>query len=231
MRKSPPAWTVLRPQPTGLLPIPRPTWRRSAFDLLKRVSITAPIIFTTAYDEYALAAFKTKSIDYLLKPVKAEELAAALDKLSQMKQLFAAAGGGAPETEERATHTGRAGEKAGLAGDYKKRFVIRIGEQLKTLAAEDIAYCYSESKATYARASDGRNLPMDYNLDALEHMLDPQVFFRINRQYLISLQAIEDMRAYTKSRVVIKLKPAAREHPVVSAERSADFKAWLGGEL
>ncbi len=191
----------------------------SAFDLLQRVPITAPIIFTTAYDQYAMEAFKTNSIDYLLKPVKPEDLKAALQKLSGLKKLFAAPGEDHPAREGMA--------KPGI----KKRFVIRIGEHLKTLATEDIAYCYSESKMTYARSIDGRNFPMDHNLDALEQMLDPQAFFRINRQYIVSLKAIEEMRAYTKSRVIIRLKPAGKEAPVVSAERSADFKMWLGGEL
>lgn len=189
----------------------------SAFDLLKRVTITAPIIFTTAYDQYAIEAFKTAGIDYLLKPVKAEELEGALQKLDGLKRAFSNAQGSVGDTAA----------KPGL----KKRFVIRIGEQLKTLATEDIAYCYSASKVTYARGMDGRNYPMDHNLDTLENMLDPQVFFRINRQYIIALKAIDDMRAYTKSRVVIRLKPAGKEAPVVSAERSADFKLWLAGEL
>ncbi len=191
----------------------------SAFDLLQRVTISAPIIFTTAYDQYALEAFKTNSIDYLLKPVKAEELKAALQKLEGLKRVLSASpeAGAAPESPVRP--------------NAKKRFVIRIGEHLKTLATEDIAYCYSESKMTYARSTEGRNYPMDHNLDALEEMLDPQQFFRINRQYIVSLKAIEEMRSYTKSRVIIKLKPAGKEAPVVSAERSADFKMWLGGEL
>ena len=171
----------------------------SAFDLLQTVSITAPLIFTTAYDQYAIEAFKTKSIDYLLKPIKPEELKAALDKLKQMKQMFSSTGDEA-RTKQPDTPSG-----------VKKRFVIRIGEHLKTLATEDIAYCYSESKVTYARSTDGRNYPMDYNLDALESLLDPQQFFRINRQYIISLNAIEEMRAYTKSRVIIKLRPAGKE--------------------
>jgi two-component system LytT family response regulator len=191
----------------------------SAFDLLQRVSITAPLIFTTAYDQYAIEAFKTKSIDYLLKPIKPEEIKAALDKLREMKKLFTVPAEG---TKIKQPETSAA---------IKKRFVIRIGEHLKTLAVEDIAYCYSENKVTFARSTDGRNYPMDHNLDALESMLDPQQFFRINRQYIISLKAIEEMRAYTKSRVIIKLRPAGKESPVVSAERSGDFKMWLGGEL
>lgn len=191
----------------------------SGFELLRQVNITAPIIFTTAYDQYAIEAFKTKSIDYLMKPIRKEDLAAAMDKLRELRTMFAEGTSAAPASSPGTPHT------------YKQRFVFRIGEQLKTLATDEIAYCYSESKATFARSTSGRNYPMDHNLDTLETMLDPKQFFRINRQYLISLDSIEEMRAYTKSRVIIKLKPPVKEDPVVSAERSADFKMWLGGEL
>jgi two-component system LytT family response regulator len=191
----------------------------SAFELLKRVSITAPIIFTTAYDQYAIEAFKSNSIDYLLKPIRIEELKGAWQKMEHLKKIFSPAEEEALKSAEHNRTT------------IKKRFVIRIGEHLKTLATDDIAYCYSENKMTYARSHDGRNFPMDHNLDALETMLDPQNFFRINRQYIVSLKAIEEMRAYSKSRVIIRLRPPVKETPVVSAERSADFKMWLGGEL
>ncbi len=191
----------------------------SGFDLLKQVSVNCPVVFTTAYDQYAMEAFKVSSIDYLLKPVKKEELAGSLEKLREFKKLFS------KPTEE--SHAG-----AGTGNkDYKKRFVIRFGEHIKTLQTEDIAYCYSENKVTFARSFDGRNYPMDSNLDALEHMLDPEHFFRINRQYLINLKAIEEMKTYTKARVIIRLQPAVKEPPVVSSERAADFKLWLGGEL
>ncbi len=188
----------------------------SAFDLIKRVKVSCPIIFTTAYDQYAMEAFKTSSLDYLLKPVKKEDLEAALNKLEQFRELFGSA----------ETNLSSAQPK-----EYKKRFLIRFGDHIKTLAATDIAYCYSENKATFARTFDGRNYPMDNNLDALEHVFDPQDFFRINRQYLISLKSIEEMRTYTKARVIVKLNPPVKELPVVSSERAADFKRWLAGEL
>lgn len=189
----------------------------SAFDLLKLVKINAPIIFTTAYDQYAMDAFKASSVGYLLKPVKKEELKAALEKMDDLKNMF-----------------GKAQEKllqAMAQPEFKKRFVIRFGEHIKTLAVEDIAYCYSENKATFAKTFEGRTFPMDHNLDALEHMLDPQYFFRINRQYLINLRSIEEMKTYSKARVIVTLKPAVKEQPIVSSERSADFKQWLAGEL
>jgi two-component system LytT family response regulator len=185
----------------------------SAFDLLKKVKLDCPVIFTTAYDQYAMDAFKAASIDYLLKPVKKEELKNALDKLDQFKNIFR-------EKEKNLS----------VPVEYKKRFLIRFGEHIKTIGTEDIAYCYSENKATFARTFDCRNYPMDHNLDALEQLLDPKDFFRINRQYLISLKAIEEMRTYTKARVLVKLNPPVKEQPVVSSERAADFKHWLGGE-
>lgn len=189
----------------------------SAFDLLKLVKINAPIIFTTAYDQYALDAFKASSVSYLLKPIKKEELKNALEKLDDLKKIF-------NKSAEQLIQTLTSAE-------YKKRFVIRFGEHIKTLPVEEIAYCYSENKATFARTYEGRTYPMDHNLDALEHMMDPQEFFRINRQYLINLKAIEEMKTYSKARVIVTLKPPVKELPIVSSERSADFKQWLAGEL
>ncbi|HRO43798.1 MAG TPA: LytTR family DNA-binding domain-containing protein [Flavipsychrobacter sp.] len=190
----------------------------SAFDLLKQVKIECPLIFTTAYDQYAMEAFKTASIDYLLKPVKSADLEGALKKLKNFKEIFGNEDKSQPE------------QSPPQIAEYKKRFLVRFGEHIKTVSVTDIAYCYSENKATFARTFEGRNYPMDYNLDALEHMLDPQDFFRINRQYLISLKSIEEMRTYTKARVIVKLNPTVKEQPVVSSERAADFKNWLAGE-
>lgn len=189
----------------------------SAFDLLKLVKIDCPIIFTTAYDQYAMEAFKAASIDYLLKPVKKDSLKSAIQKMDDFKKIF--------------KQTGEALVHSMTTQDYKKRFVIRFGEHIKTLSVEEIAYCYSENKATFARTFEGRTYPMDHNLDGLENMLDPAEFFRINRQYIINLKAIEEMKTYSKARVIVTLKPPVKEQPVVSSERAADFKLWLAGEL
>jgi DNA-binding LytR/AlgR family response regulator len=189
----------------------------SAFDLLETVQMDCPIIFTTAYDQYAINAFKVSSIDYLLKPVKREDIQKAFVKLRQFRHIFQ---GDQPVRKA-------AEEKP----EFKKRFVIRYGEHIKTLNVEEIAYFYSENRATFARNHDGRNLPIDYNLDTLEDMLDPSLFFRINRQYLISLDAIAEMKTYSKARVIVTLKPQAQEQPVVSSERSSYFKQWLAGDI
>lgn len=189
----------------------------SAFDLLQVVKLDCPIIFTTAYDEYAIDAFKVSSIDYLLKPVKREDLQKSFLKLKQFRTIF--------QTDHSAHRISV--EKP----DFRKRFVIRFGEHIKTLNVEEIAYFFSENRATFAKSHEGRSLPVDYNLDTLESMLDPTRFFRINRQYLISVEAIAEMKTYSKARVIVTLKPAAVEQPVVSSERSAYFKQWLAGEV
>jgi len=186
----------------------------SGFDLLNSTNINCPVIFTTAHDDYAIEAFKSATIDYLLKPVKKEDLENAFKKIKQFSEIFNKAG----SLQESKTL-------------YKKRFLIRFSDHIITLPVEDIAYCYSENKATFARTFEGRNYPMDNNLDSLEQMLDPQNFFRINRQYIINLKAIGEMKTYTKARVIVTLKPAIKEQPVVSSERAADFKQWLAGEL
>lgn len=190
----------------------------SAFDLLENLAINCPIIFTTAYDQYAVDAFKVASIDYLLKPVKREDLQHAFTKLRQLRTMF--------RNDREVPATAAAQKK-----EFRKRFLIRYGEHIKTLNVEEVAYFYSENRVTFARNHDGRALPVDYNLDALEDMLDPASFFRINRQYLISLNAIAEMKTYSKARVIVTLKPATAEQPVVSSERSAYFKQWLAGEL
>lgn len=187
----------------------------SGFDLLKKVQPPCPVIFVTAYDEYALQAFQTNSLSYLLKPVKKDELQQALQKVAQIRHFFTSGAGIVPDPQP----------------VHKTRFIIRFGEHLKTLPAEEIAYCYTEHKTTFARTIGGQNYPMDHNLDALETMLDPQQFFRLNRQFIISLRAIDEMKVYTKGRVVVRLKPEVKEAPVVSSERAGEFKRWLAGDL
>ena len=211
-------WFAENPAP-GLVMLDVQLADGTAFDLLKRVKIECPVIFTTAYSKYAFDAFKTLSIDYLLKPIKKTELEQALLKLNNLKQYLDG------------PVSGLNAKVAAPQSEYKKRFLIRFGEHIKTLPVENIAYCYSENKNSFARSFEGLNYPMDFNLDALEQMLDPQQYFRINRQYLINLRAIEEMKVFTKARVIVKLNPPVKEQQVVSSERAADFKLWLAGDL
>ena len=193
-----------------------------SFEIFKQVDIKCPIIFTTAYDQYAIEAFKVNSIDYLLKPVKKEELEKAVTKF---KNLI-------PTTSAPAIDINKLLQslQPATGNDYKKRFVVRYGEHIKTIDIEEVVYFYTEDKATFLCTKDARRFVVDFNLDTLDSILDPKVFFRINRQFIISIHSIAEMFAYSKSRVLIKLNPAAKHETIVSTERSADFKHWLGDE-
>ncbi|MEP7236494.1 MAG: LytTR family DNA-binding domain-containing protein [Ferruginibacter sp.] len=193
-----------------------------SFEIFKQVEIKCPIIFTTAYDQYAIEAFKVNSIDYLLKPVKKDELEKAVKKFKSLQPV---------SNPSPAIDLNKLLQSLQPAGaDYKKRFVVRYGEHIKTIDIEEIVYFYTEDKATFLCTKDARRFVIDFNLDTLDSVLDPKVFFRINRQYIISIHSIAEMFAYSKSRVLIKLNPAAKHETIVSTERSADFKLWLGDE-
>ncbi len=192
-----------------------------SFEIFKTVDLTCPIIFTTAYDQYAIEAFKVNSIDYLLKPIKKEELANAVSKFKKLANT--------PATPVIDINKLLQSLNPGGA-EYKKRFVVRYGEHIKTIDIEEVVYFYTEDKVTFLCTKDARRFVIDYNLDSLDSTLDPKTFFRINRQYIISIHSIAEMFAYTKSRVLIKLTPPAKHETIVSTERSAAFKQWLGDE-
>lgn len=188
-----------------------------SFQIFKESLVDCPVIFITAYDQYAIEAFKVNSIDYLLKPVKKDDLQAALIKFKKLKPL-------APALDL---------DKLLMAynvppNSHKQRFVVKYGEHLKTILTSEIAYFYTEDKINFLNTTEGRRYAIDYNLDNLETMLDPKLFFRINRQFIISISSIAEMYAYTKGRVLIKLQPPTKHETVVSTERSAQFKSWLG---
>lgn len=193
----------------------------SSFEIFKQVKIDCPIIFITAYDQYALEAFKLNSIHYLLKPVKKEELGQAIERFKKYHnvQQFPAV-----NFERMLSALSKP------AGNYKERFVIRFGEHIKTIESHDVAYFYTENKANFAVMKDAKRYPIDNNLDELEHLINPKNFFRINRQFIVSYQAIAEMISYSKARVLIKLNPPTKYETIVSTERSASFKLWLAGE-
>lgn len=190
-----------------------------SFELFKQVEVKCPIIFTTAYDEYALQAFKLNSIDYLLKPIKKDELQKALQKFRKQT-----------ETQLQQLNINQLLEAFSQTDKYRQRFVIRYGEHIKTIETKDVAYFYTEARANFLITKDAKRYVIDFNLDQLDQMLNPKQFYRINRQFIISLQSIDEMSTWTKGRVMIKLKPASKLETIVSTERSAEFKKWLSGE-
>lgn len=181
----------------------------NSFAIFEKVKVDCPIIFTTAYDQHALRAFKVNALDYILKPVKEEELAQALNKA--LKQLPLAASS--------------ATKKEG----YQKRLLIKIGEQLRAINVTDISFFHVEDKITFANLLDGKKYPLDENLDELEALLDPANFFRANRQFIISASAVEKMLSYPKARIKLQLKHCESNDIFISSERSAEFKQWLAG--
>ncbi|GAB4419390.1 MAG: LytTR family DNA-binding domain-containing protein [Bacteroidia bacterium] len=189
----------------------------SSFEIFQEVVVRAPVIFTTAYNEYALQAFKVNSIDYLLKPLKKEELDAALQKYRDL------------QSPQRPAYDQLLDLLPRARGGYPKRIVIRYGQHLKALEIKEAAYFYIESRVVLMRTFDGKEYPVDQNLDQLEAMLDPQEFFRINRKYIVQVKAIDQMYAYSKSRIRLILQPGNPDDAIVSTERAARFKTWLRG--
>lgn len=190
-----------------------------SFEIFDEVEILSPLIFTTAYDAYALKAFKLNSVDYLLKPIDEEELKNAIDKFRSRN------------AEDRSSSEAIAQIKKMLMGNadknYKKRFIVRIGQHLKMIAIEDIVCFYSENKGTYIHTSDNRNHLLDETLDEIELLTDPLKYFRINRKYLIRIDAIQDMIAYSNNRLKLKLTHCESDDLIVSREKIKAFKNWL----
>lgn len=193
----------------------------TSFDIFNQVEVKSPVIFTTAYDAYALDAFKLNSVDYLLKPVKKTDLSAAVEKFKTVHLS---------EKKDDNNNLKQLLNALQKTQNYKQRFVLRIGDHMKIIEVPDIAYFYTENKGNYIVTKDNKRFLADNNLDQIESMLDPKLFFRINRQFIVGFSSIAEMFTYSKSRVLLKLNPPAKLDTIVSTERSAAFKAWLGGD-
>ncbi len=196
-----------------------------SFEIFEKVNIQSAIIFTTAFDEYALQAFKVNSVDYLLKPIDEEELQAAVNKYQSMKAAF-----GKNETTKNLQINFEEIKKLlinPLEREYKKRFTVKVGSHLKMISADEIGCFYSENKGTYLFTTEGRNYLIETSLEALENELSPKNFFRVNRKFIIQIHSIQDIVTYSNSRLKIKLKNFTNEDIIVARERVKDFKEWL----
>ncbi|MCT8340925.1 LytR/AlgR family response regulator transcription factor [Luteirhabdus pelagi] len=190
-----------------------------SFEIFDAVSIKSSIIFTTAYDEYALQAFKLNSIDYLLKPIDEEELVQAVNKYRELQPSVKELQMSFDDIRKMLTNP--------VEREYKKRFTTKIGQHLKMIAVDEIECFYSENKGTYAFTEEGRNYLLDTTLEQLEDELSPEKFFRINRKFIICIDAIADIISYTNSRLQLKLKNYDEDEVIVARERVKDFKLWL----
>lgn len=192
----------------------------SAFEIFKLTKITCPIVFTTAYDEYALKAFKVNSIDYLLKPIEVNDVQDALKKLKVISSA-----GSMQNSINNLIDTFSRGSK------YKKHFLIPVkGDKLIPVQTDELACFFVDSGIIKAMTFEGRSYGMDFTLDELNDLLDPELFFRANRQYIISRKAIRDIDLWFNSRLSVNLIVVVPDRIVISRGRIPEFKAWFGGQ-
>lgn len=186
-----------------------------SFEIFEQAIVKTPVIFTTAYDEYALKAFKVNSIDYLLKPIDQAELNNAVEKFKEnnkSKEIPA-------QIFDNILHS--------LTRNYKNKFVIKVGEHIKVFGIDDVQCFYCLEKNTFMQNNSRREYGIDYSLDQLEGLLDPDRFFRINRKYIIPSHAISDIISFSNSRLKVKLSSNNADDLIVSREKVQDFKKWL----
>ena len=194
-----------------------------SFEIFEKVSIKSAVIFTTAYDEYALRAFKLNSIDYLLKPIDEDDLEAAVTKFKSLlpKQEL--------QTQNLTIDFDQIKKMLTnpFEKTYKKRFTVKIGQHLKVISIEEIECFFSENKGTYLHTFDNRNYLLECTLELLEQELDPADFFRISRKFIIPLKAIKEIVVYSNSRLKVILPSYKEEEVIVSREKVSDFKTWI----
>jgi DNA-binding LytR/AlgR family response regulator len=188
----------------------------SSFRIFEKINITSPVIFCTAYDEYWQEAFEHNSIDYLLKPVRQDKLETALNKYDKLKKHFAS---GFQQLQQ--WHQGQ------QATGYKKRFLVKRGTDYISVRAEDIAYFYATHKLVCMVDSHGQKFILDQSLADIEKQLDPALFYRVNRKFLVQLGAIKKIRTYPKSKLQLEVAPSINEDIIISQENVSAFKQWM----
>ena len=186
----------------------------TSFEIFSRVRVKCPIIFTTAYDTYAIEAFNTNGIDYLLKPIEGERLRQAIEKAKHLSSGIS--------LDELMSRMNPRDTRL-----YKSRFMVKVGEKIKTIMTEEILAFYSFEKTTYLFTRDKRNYIIDYSMEDLESMLDPGAYFRINRKYIVSIKACSQIIAWSNSRLKIDIEGIDDQKIVVARERVREFKHWL----
>ena len=191
-----------------------------SFELFKNFQPNIPVIFCTAYDEYALRAFKLNSIDYLLKPIDEDDLETAVTKFKNQFQKSLVTGLDFEAIKKMLVNP--------IDRQYKKRFTIKMGQQLKMIAIDEVECFFSENKGTYLHTVDNRDYLLDSTLEQLETELDPDVFYRVSRKFIIPMKAIKEIQLYSNSRLKVILPTYKDDEVIVARERVNDFKEWLG---
>ncbi len=189
-----------------------------SFEIFEKTVVSSPVIFTTAYEEYTLKAFKVNSIDYLLKPIAYDDLKGAVDKFKNSpfnQRIFRYP----QEVFDRVLKS--------FTKEYKSKFVFKVGDHLKMISVDEVCCFYSVEKATFLQTAGNRNYAINHSLDQLVDLLDPAKFFRINRQYIVAFSSIKDIVQYSSSRLQLKILNNEDKEIIVSREKVQDFKSWL----
>lgn len=189
------------------------------FDIFDKIDITANVIITTAYENYAINAFKRDTRDYLLKPIDEKELSRAWERCRERIEAK-----NAPNIE---ALLDMVRQKSSNDKTFKKRFIVKAGDKIVIIPVEEIAYCYSEDKSTYAVNRNGTHRLLDYSLDTVQEMLDPTLFFRISRSCIVSISAIDSISKHLGTRLKLQLNPRSEEDVIVSRSRTSEFLDWL----
>ena len=196
-----------------------------SFDIFKSVKVEKPIIFTTAFNEYAIDAFKLNSIDYLLKPLSYESLISAMEKIKSLQNNLPQ-----EKSQSNVSLDQIAKLLSGGIQNYKNRYLVKLGEHIKSIAVEDICFFYAEGRTVFIITTENRKFIVDYTLEELINQLNPEKFFRANRSFIINFDHITDVIVYSTSRLRVKFQFEFEKEIIVSREKVSDFKAWYGGE-
>jgi DNA-binding LytR/AlgR family response regulator len=193
-----------------------------SFEIFRKIPVTSTVIFTTSYDEYALQAFKVNSIDYLLKPVKLEDLKNSLEKYKSFKRQFEIPPAFNIETlvQELKIQQGKP--------LWRPRFLVKKGQRLISVETADIAYFFAEGRICYFKTFANLKYIVDYTMDELESLLDPGQFFRANRAIIVSIKCIDQMHHYFNGKLKLELRPDPEREVLISREKAPDFKEWMG---
>ena len=191
-----------------------------SFEIFNLAEIKCPVIFTTSYDEFALKAFKVNSVDYLLKPIQKDELRAALDKFKKLN-------GGAKADLSIDSLVKELQQKL-QPKEFRKRFLVKHAQRLVSIEVEEIAFFYSDGRLNFFKTIDSKKFVVDYTMDELEEMLNPEKYFRISRSFYVSVNSIEKIDDYFGNRLILQLKPVVDKEALVSREKVTDFKKWMG---
>ena len=191
-----------------------------SFEIFNLTEVKSPVIFTTSYDEFALKAFKVNSLDYLLKPVQKDELEAALKKFHKLK--------GSQQSDMNIDQLVKELQSKLKPVSYRKRFLVKHAQKLISMEVGDIAYFYSDGRLNFFKTTDNKKFVVDYTMDELEEMLDPERYFRISRSFYVSINSVDKIDDYFGNRLILALKPAVDKEALVSREKVTEFKNWLG---